>query len=176
MTAPGWSVRRLHVVADAQIDDLAGVLIDCVEGGASVSFMHPLPLDRAVAFWRRVAHGVAAGDRALLVAEDDRGICGTVQLVFDLPENQPHRADLSKMLVHRRARRRGLGAALMRAAETTARDSGKTLLVLDAVTGGDACRLYERMGWVRVGDIPGYALLPRGGLCSTTVYYRELVS
>ena len=174
MSTPTWSLRRLHAVDDAQIDELADVLIDCVEGGASVSFMHPLTRDRAVAFWRRVAQGVAAGERALLVAEDARGLCGTVQLVLDLPENQPHRADLAKMLVHRRARRQGLGAALMRAAEATARECGKTLLVLDAVTGGDAARLYERLGWVRVGEIPGYALLPHGGLCSTTVYYRNL--
>jgi GNAT superfamily N-acetyltransferase len=174
VTAPAWSVRRLHALDDAQIEALAGVLIDCVEGGASVSFMHPLTRDRAGAFWRRVAQGVAAGERALLVAEDAWGICGTVQLVLDQPENQPHRADLSKMLVHRRARRGGLGAALMRAAEATARECGKTLLVLDAVTDGDAARLYERLGWVRVGDIPGYALFPGGGLCSTTVFYREL--
>jgi GNAT superfamily N-acetyltransferase len=150
-------------------------LIDCVEGGASVSFMHPLSRDRALAFWRRVAQHVAAGERALLIAEDARGLCGTVQLVLDLPENQPHRADLAKMLVHRRARRQGLGAALMRAAEDTARECGKTLLVLDAVTGGDAERLYERLGWQRVGVIPGYALMPRGGLCSTTVFFRNLV-
>ena len=169
-----WSLRRLHTVDDAQIDGLASVLIDCVEGGASVSFMHPLTRERAVAFWRRVAQGVAAGNRALLIAEDAHGLCGTVQLVFDLPENPPHRADLAKMLVHRRARRQGLGAALMRAAEDTARECGKTLLVLDAVTGGDAARLYERLGWTRVGDIPGYALMPRGGLCSTTVYFRNL--
>jgi GNAT superfamily N-acetyltransferase len=156
------------------IDALADVLIDCVEGDASVSFMHPLTRDRAVAFWHKVAEGVAAGRRAVLVAEDEQGVFGTVQLVFDLPENQPHRADLAKMLVHRRARRRGVGAALLRAAEATARECGKTLLVLDAVTGGDAARLYERLGWVRVGDIPGYALMPRGGLCSTTVYYRDL--
>src|SRR5438128_3584439 len=174
MITPTWSLRRLHAVDDAQIDELSAVLIDCVEGGASVSFMHPLTRDRAVAFWRRVAQGVAAGQRALLVAEDARGLCGTVQLVLDQPENQPHRADLAKMLVHRRARRQGLGAALMRAAETTARDCGKTLLVLDAVTGGDAERLYERLGWVRVGAIPGYALMPQDGLCSTTVFYREL--
>ena len=173
---PAWSVRRLHAVDDAQIDDLSAVLIDCVEGGASVSFLHPLTRDRAVAFWRRVAQGVAVGQRALLVAEDARGLCGTVQLVLDQPENQPHRADLAKMLVHRRARRDGLGAALMRAAEGTARECGKTLLVLDAVTGGDAERLYERLGWVRVGVIPGYALLPRGGLCSTTVFYRDLAA
>ena len=174
MSVPTWSPRRLHALDDAQIDGLADVLIDCVEGGASVSFMHPLTRDRAVAFWRRVAQGVAAGERALLAAEDARGLCGTVQLVFDLPENQPHRADLLKMLVHRRARRQGLGAALMRAAEATARECGKTLLVLDAVTGGDAARLYERLGWERVGVIPGYALMPKGGLCSTTVYYRNL--
>src|SRR5437773_9574183 len=174
MTTPAWSLRRLPVVDDAQIDELAGVLIDCVEGDASISFMHPLTRDRAVAFWRRVAQGVADGERALLVAEDARGLCGTVQLVLDQPENQPHRADLAKMLVRRRARRQGLGAALMQAAEATARECGKTLLVLDAVTGGDAARLYERLGWVRVGDIPDYALYPQGGLCSTTYYYRNL--
>jgi GNAT superfamily N-acetyltransferase len=176
MSTSTWSLRRLHALDEAQIDALADVLIDCVEGGASVSFMHPLTRDRAVAFWRRVAHGVAAGERAVLVAEDAQGICGTVQLVFDLPENQPHRADLSKMLVHRRARRQGLGAALVRAAEATAVECGRTLLVLDAVTGGDAERLYERLGWVRVGVIPGYALFPRGGLCSTTVFYRNLAA
>jgi GNAT superfamily N-acetyltransferase len=174
MSTPNWSPRRLQSLDDSQIEALADVLIDCVEGGASVSFMHPLARDRAVAFWHRVAQGVAAGQRALLVAEDAKGLCGTVQLVLDVPENQPHRADLAKMLVHRRARRRGLGEALVRAAEATAIECGKTLLVLDAVTGGDAARLYERLGWVRVGDIPGYALMPRGGLCSTTVYYRDL--
>ena len=173
MMTPPWSVRRLTALDEARIDELAGVLIDCVEGGASVSFLHPLTRDRAVAFWRRVAQGVAAGDRALLVAEDARGLCGTVQLVLDQPENQPHRAELSKMLVHRRARRQGLGAALMRAAEATARECGKTLLVLDTAS-DEAERLYERQGWVRVGVIPGYALLPHGGLCGTTVYYRNL--
>jgi len=173
MIAPIWSVRRVHALDDAQVDQLAGVLIDCVEGGASVSFMHPLARDRAVAFWRRVAQGVAAGERALLVAEDAGGLCGTVQLVLDQPENQPHRAELSKMLVHRRARRRGLGAALMRAAEATARECGKTLLVLDTAN-DEAERLYERLGWTRVGVIPDYALLPQGGLCGTTVYYRNL--
>ncbi len=173
MSTPTWSLRRLHALDDAQIDELAGVLIDCVEGGASVSFMHPLPHDRAAAFWRRVGQDVAAGERALLVAEDARGLCGTVQLVLDQPENQPHRADLSKLLVHRRARRQGLGEALMRAAEATARECGKTLLVLDTANDG-AERLYERLGWERVGVIPGYALLPHGGLCGTTVYYRNL--
>jgi GNAT superfamily N-acetyltransferase len=97
-----------------------------------------------------------------------------VQLVLDLPDNQPHRADLAKMLVHRRARRQGLGARLMAAAESAAREAGRTLLVLDAVTGGDGARLYERLGWIRVGDIPNFALYPGGGFCSTTYYYRQL--
>lgn len=173
MSTP-WSIRCLQAIGDAEIDGLSDVLIDCVESGASVSFMHPLTRERAETFWRSVARGVAAGERALLVAEDAHGVCGCVQLGFDLPENQPHRADLSKMLVHPRVRRQGLGAALMRAAENVARERSRTLLVLDAVTGGDAARLYERLGWVRVGDIPDYALFPRGGLCSTTVYYRDL--
>jgi GNAT superfamily N-acetyltransferase len=168
-----WAPRRLRQVDEAQIDGLAGVLLDCVEGGASVSFMQPLTRERAAEFFREVARGVASGARALIVAEDALGICGTVQLVLSQPENQPHRADLAKMLVCRRARRSGLGAALLRAAEATARECGKTLLVLDTAS-ADAERLYERGGWVRVGVIPGYALLPEGGLCDTTVYYREL--
>ena len=176
MNSSAWTLLRLHTVTDAQIDQLADLLIDCVEGGASLSFMSPLTPARATAFWRRVADDVAAEKRALLVAEDAHGICGTVQLIFDLPENQPHRADLAKMLVHRRARRQGLGTALMQSAEDAARESGRTLLVLDAVTGGDAARLYERLGWTRVGDIPGYALFPEGGLCSTAVYFRNLAS
>lgn len=174
MTAPAWTIRRVHAADDRLVEGLTDVLVDCVEGGASVSFMLPLTRDRARAFWRKVAAGTAAGDRALLVAEDAQGVCGTVQLVLDLPENQPHRADLAKMLVHRRARKQGLGEALMRAAEAVALDCGRTLLVLDAVTGGDAYRLYERLGWVRVGDVPNFALWPGGGYCSTTYFYRDL--
>ena len=168
-----WSVRRLDALEDAQIDDLAGVLMDCVDGGASVSFMRPLPHERAVAFWRGIAQDVDAGGRALLVAEDALGICGTVHLVLSQPENQPHRAELSKMLVHRRARCQGVGAALLQAAEATARECQKSLLVLDTAS-DEAERLYERQGWTRVGVIPGYALLPEGGLCATTLYYRNL--
>jgi GNAT superfamily N-acetyltransferase len=174
MSTSALSIRRLHAVDDPHIDQLCDVLIDCVEGGASVSFMHPLTRERAAAFWRRIADRVASGECALLVGEDAHGVCGTVQLIFGLPENQPHRADLAKMLVHRRARRQGLGAALMQAAENVARECGKTLLVLDTVTGGDAERLYQRLGWQRVGVIPNYALMPRGGFCSTTVFYRNL--
>jgi GNAT superfamily N-acetyltransferase len=152
---------------------LADLLIDCVEGGASVSFMHPLSLHTALNFWRGVADDVARGARAVVVAEDAGGLVGTVQLILEQPENQPHRADLSKMLVHRRARRRGLGAALLRAAEEAARDCGKSLLVLDTAS-GDAERLYAKLGWQRVGVIPGFALWPRGGRCDTTVFYREI--
>ena len=174
MNPPAWSIQRLHVVHDAQCEELADVLVDCVEDGASVSFMAPLTRARAVGFWRDVARSVAAGERALLVAQDAAGICGTVQLIFNLPENQPHRADLAKMLVHRRSRRQGLGAALMRSAEIVARESSRTLLVLDTVTGGEAERLYERLGWTRVGQIPRYALMPDGAPCGTTIYYRQL--
>jgi GNAT superfamily N-acetyltransferase len=166
-------VRRLHTVSEAQVQALADVLIDCVEGGASVSFMHPLSLARAQAFWRDVAAGVASGERALLVAEDDTGIIGTVQVVLGQPENQPHRADVSKMLVHRRARRCGLGAALMQAAEQAARELGKTLLVLDTAS-DEAARLYVRSGRQRCGVVPDFALLPQGGLCDTTFFYRHV--
>ena len=169
------TLRPLRSVSDEHIDQLAALLIDCVEGGASVSFMLPLTQERARAFWQRVAAGVHNGERALLVAEDAHGtIVGTVQLVLDQPENQPHRADVAKMLVHRRARRQGLAERLMRAAEDTARECGKTLLVLDTVTGGDAERLYARLGWQRVGVVPDYALWPQGGLCAATVFYRRV--
>ena len=170
----GMNVRRLLAVDPTQRRQLAELLLDAVDGGASVGFMQPLGIGRAEAFWQQVAEGMARGERALLVAEDGLGICGTVQLVLSQPDNQPHRADLAKMLVHRRARRRGLGAALMRAAEQAARDSAKPLLVLDTVSHSDADRLYTRLGWQRVGEIPGYALWPQGGLCATTYFYKAL--
>ena len=159
---PAFEIQRLHTVDEQAVAGLVDVLLDCVVGGASVGFMASLTRAQARSFWRRIAADVAAGHRALLVAVDGKGICGTVQLVLDLPDNQPHRADLCKMLVHRRARRRGLGAALMSAAEGLARECGRSLLVLDAVTGGDAARLYARLGWMRVGEVPGFALYPDG--------------
>jgi GNAT superfamily N-acetyltransferase len=169
-----YILRRLDHPSDAELDALAEVLVDCVEGGASVSFMHPLSHDRALAFWQRIAQDVRDGKRALIVAEDDAGICGTVQLVLDVPENQPHRAELVKMLVHRRARRHGLGATLMRAAESTARECGRTLLVLDTVTDSAGERLYTRLGWQRLGVVPNYALMPDGAPCDATFFYRTL--
>nr|WP_309964709.1 GNAT family N-acetyltransferase [Variovorax guangxiensis] len=166
-------MRRLAAASEDQLQQLAELLIDCVEGGASVSFMQPLSRPKALAFWRRMAESAARGERVLLVAEDATGIVGTVQLVLEQPENQPHRADVAKMLVHRRARRRGWGEILMQAAEQAAREAGKTLLVLDTAS-GDAERLYVRCGWQRCGTIPGYALWPQGGPCDTTFFYRVL--
>ena len=167
-------VRHLADPTEAEIAQLSEVLIDCVEGGASVSFMLPLSSEKARAFWGRVAADVRSGKRILLVADDEAGIAGTAQIALDMPENQPHRGDLAKMLVHRRARDRGFGAALLRAAEEAARDAGVSLLVLDTVTGGAGERLYQRLGWHRVGEVPDFALWPGGGFCATTYYYRKL--
>ena len=171
-----FTLRRLIDPSDAELEALADVLVDCVVGGASVSFMHPFSRDRALDFWQRIAQDVRLGKRALIVAEDDAGICGTAQLILDLPENQPHRAELVKMLVHRRARRQGLAATLMRAAESTALECGRTLLVLDTVTGSAGERLYTRLGWQRVGEIPRYALMPNGAPSAATFFYKDLTS
>jgi GNAT superfamily N-acetyltransferase len=170
------SVRRVGAnEAAACVEALADVLIDCVEGGASVSFMLPLPREKALAFWRSVTDGVARGERVLIVAEDAEGqILGTVQLLISMPDNQPHRGDVAKMLVHRKARRRGIAQRLMAAIDEEARKEGKTVLVLDTVTGSDAERLYERAGWQRVGVVPRYALMPTGEFCATTFFFKHL--
>jgi GNAT superfamily N-acetyltransferase len=171
------TVRRLTAQeARERTAELSAILLDCVEGGASVSFMAPLAREKADAFWWSVADGIAAGDRMLLVAEDriTGEVVGTVQVVFAWPENQPHRADIAKLLVRRSARRQGLADSLMRAVEEVARAAGKTLLVLDTVSGSDAERLYQRLGWMRVGVVPGYALMPDGRLCDTTIFYKPL--
>lgn len=167
------TIRRLGAdETRAAASALGEVLLDCVQGGASVSFMAGMTRQEAEAFWL----GVAAADdgRAVLVAEDAHGLLGVVEVIPASAPNQPHRADIAKMLVHRRARRRGVGEALMRAAEDTARRMGKTLLTLDTVTGGVAERLYARLGWMAVGSIPDYALMPDGELCATTVFYKVL--
>jgi GNAT superfamily N-acetyltransferase len=170
------TVRRVGAdEAGACVEALADVLIDCVEGGASVSFMLPLSRAKAVAFWRGVADGVARHERVLLVAEDGAGdIVGTVQMIVAQPDNQPHRADIAKMLVHRKARRRGAAQRLIAALDAVAREEGKSVLVLDTVTGGDAERLYERAGWQRVGAVPNYALMPNGDFCGTTFFCKQL--
>ncbi|HZH28903.1 MAG TPA: GNAT family N-acetyltransferase [Azospirillaceae bacterium] len=160
--------------AENLVPALADILIDCVENGASVGFMSPLARTKAEAFWTEVAAGVRRRERTLLVAVLDGEVVGTAQVVFARPENQPHRADVSKVLVHSRARGKGIGSALMRAAEDAARQSGKTLLVLDTMTGSDAERLYTRLGWTPVGGIPGFALYPQGRLGGTTIFYKHV--
>lgn len=170
------TVRRVRPEeANDLVAPLADVLLDCVEGGASVSFLWPLARDKALAFWRRVASGVQAGERVLLVAEDaQRQVVGTVQLLLDLPENQPHRADVAKMLVLRSARRQGVAQALLEALDREALREGRKVLVLDTVTGGDAERVYQRAGWQRVGSVPRYALMPDGAFCATTFFHKQL--
>ena len=153
-------------------DALAAVLVDCVEGGASVSFMAPFTHDEARAFFDSIEPDIAAGARVLLAAFLDDEVVGTVQVAAAWPPNQPHRADVAKLLVHRSARNRGIGRLLMERAEVEAREQGWTLLVLDTVTGDPAERLYERMGWTKVGVIPNFALYPDGRPCDTTVFWK----
>jgi GNAT superfamily N-acetyltransferase len=161
-------------VAATDIAELAEVLVDCVAGGASVSFMPPFEHEDAKAFFTKVAGEIARGETALVVARIDGRIVGTVQLGLALPPNQPHRADIKKLLVHRSARGRGIGMALMTAAEEAARARGRTLLVLDTALGDNAERLYTRAGWNRVGVIPGYALFPDGSPCDTVVLWKQV--
>jgi GNAT superfamily N-acetyltransferase len=172
---PGTAqIRCLPSVGDREIEDLCDVLIDCVDGGAAVTFLAPISRSKARAYWLGIAASAARGERLVFVADDAAGtIVGTVQLALNQPENQPHRADIAKMLVHRRARRQGIGAALLAAAEAQALHAGKTLLVLDTA-GGDAERLYARSGWQRAGQIPGYGLSSDGTLHATTFYYKSL--
>ena len=168
-------IRRLHDFGERALAELSDLLIDCVDGGASVSFLHPLSRAKADAFWRATAASAARGERIVLVAADAAGaIVGTVQVLLNLPENQPQRGELVKMLVHRRARRLGLGARLLAAAEASALAAGKTLLVLDTVTGSDGDRLYARHGWQALAPIPNYALWPDGAPCAATIFWKQL--
>jgi GNAT superfamily N-acetyltransferase len=172
---PEIEVRRLDgSEARAQLDGLAAVLADCVAGGASVSYMAPFSHDDARAAFEAVAADVEQGRRVLLAAFSDDQLVGTVQIVLALPPNQPHRGEIAKLLVHRSARRRGVAERLMERAEAEARAEGRTLLVLDTVTGDGAERLYARLGWTPVGVIPGYALYPDGRPCDTTVFWKVL--
>jgi GNAT superfamily N-acetyltransferase len=159
--------------AKAATVELAEVLADCVAGGASVSFMLPFSRDDAVKFFDMVTASIASGDTVLVAAKLDGRIVGTVQLGLDMPPNQPHRGDIKKLLVHRSARRHGVGAKLMARAEQEAKARGRTLLVLDTA-GSEAERLYLRGGWQRVGVIPDYAMWPAGGFCDTTFFWKKI--
>ena len=168
-------VRRLTFEeAEEAVDALAEVLFDCVDGGASVSFMAPFTRAEAAAWFAGVVPEIAGGTRVLLAAYDGDDLVGTVQLVHAWPPNQPHRADVTKLLVHRRARGRGVGRLLMERLEDEARADGKTILVLDTVTESDAYRLYTRLGWVEVGEVPDFALYPDGRLCPTSFFYKRV--
>ena len=157
--------------ARTAIDELADVLADCVEGGASVSFMLPFGRVDGVAFFQKVIASVARGETVLVAAKLDGRIVGTVQLGLDMPPNQPHRGDIKKLLVHRSARNRGIGVALMARAEAEAKARDRTLLVLDTA-GTEAERLYVRSGWQRVGVVPDYAMWPGGGFCDSTFFWK----
>jgi ribosomal protein S18 acetylase RimI-like enzyme len=176
MSAVGQvEIRRLGASeARAHLDGLAAVLADCVEGGASVSYMAPFSHEQALEAFTAFTDEVEQGRRLLLAAFTDGEVVGTVQVVFATPPNQPHRADIAKLLVRRSARRQGIAERLMAQAEREALAEGRTLLVLDTVTGDAAERLYERLGWTRVGVIPDYALYPDGRPCATTVFWKGL--
>ena len=168
-------IRRLAgAELHARLDELAAVLADCVAGGASVSYMAPFsPADARAAFAGMAAEA-ECGNRLILGAFADGRVVGTVQVILALPPNQPHRAEIAKLLVSRAARKRGIAERLMEAAEAHARNEGRSLLVLDAVSDGDAARLYARLGWTTVGVIPNYALYPDGRPCDTTVFWKAI--
>jgi GNAT superfamily N-acetyltransferase len=168
-------IRRLGgAEVRATLDGLATVLADCVEGGASVRYLAPLSHTQAREAFEAVAVDVDEGRRVLLAAFVEDDLVGTVQVALAQQPNSPHRAEVAQLLVHRSARRLGIAQRLMDRAEAEARTEGKTLLVLDTVTGDDAERLYERLGWTKVGVIPDYALYPDGRPCSTTLFWKAL--
>src|SRR5262245_64634345 len=174
MARQTYTLERLATpAAEADLESLARLLIDAVASGAAVSFLAPLPLERAREWWRQV---IATADaRAIfLVARDAEGIVGTVQLHPSWAPNQPHRGDIAKLVVHRRNRRTGVGAQLMHAIEGEARQAGFTLLTLDTKQGDGAEQLYRRSGWTEVGVIPKYALNPDGTMHGTVVFYKDL--
>jgi GNAT superfamily N-acetyltransferase len=170
------TVRQLDATEARRYTSLlADVLLDCVDGGASVSFMADLTKSVAEAFFEKCVDGIERGERILLAAFHDDELVGTVQVTTATPPNQPHRADIAKLLVRRSARGQGIATQLMGNAEEASRKAGKTLLVLDTVTGESAERLYSRMGWTKAGIIPNYALFPDGRWCDTTIFWKTLL-
>ncbi|AUT97154.1 N-acetyltransferase [Citrobacter europaeus] len=159
----------------SRIDELSDILETCVNDGASVSFMLPFTSEKSRPFWMSVAQSVDRGERIVLGAQDAQGVLvGTVQLIIDQPENQPHRADVAKLLVHTSARRGCVARELMNGLERCAHQQGKTLLVLDTATGSSAELFYHNCGWQKVGVIPDYAKMPDGTLTGTTLFYKTL--
>lgn len=168
-------IRALTEAIDPrQLEDLCALLIDAVEGGASLGFLKPMDLERAQTYWESVSKAVLAGEKALLVAEIEGAILGTVQVVLDMPQNQPHRGEISKMIVHTKVRQLGLGMRLLGASEERAQLAGKSLLVLDTQTGSAAEHLYRKAGYSPLPPLPDYALTPDGVLAPTTIFWKRI--
>jgi GNAT superfamily N-acetyltransferase len=173
MTSSVRLITLSHHDIVQRLSELTDILIDCVNGGASVSFMQPFHPDKANAFWQNVAQSVAANERVVLAVEQNDGqLVGAVQLLVDLPENQPHRAEVAKLLVHSRGRRQGIARLLMDALEQEAVRQGKSVLVLDTATGSGAESFYQRCSWQKAGEIPRFALMPDGVMTATSVFYK----
>lgn len=170
---PSHRIESLRVATDQAVDELSAVLLDTLDDNAGISFMKGLTKAEASAWWRTVIEGLQPR-AALLVARDDTGIVGTVQLQPAWPPNQPHRADVAKLMVHRRGRGNGIARALMEELERRAREQKFTLLLLDTCKGGAAEKLYVSMGWTRVGEVPRFALNPDGSWCDTVFFYKQM--
>lgn len=155
---------------------LSGLLVETVAGGGSVSFMHPLPPGDADAFWKDSLAAAARGERIVFGAFDGEALAGTVTLLLHLPPNQPHRAEIAKMMTRLSHRNRGVATALMQAAEAAATTRGRTLLVLDTAVEDGASKLYEKLGFQLTGIIPDYALKPHGGLSGTMIYWKRIAA
>lgn len=160
--------------AERRLSEFAEILVDAVAHGASVNFMAGFTQTDAEAFWRGQLPGLAAGDRLLLAADDGHRLVGTAIVYFMQQPNQPHRAEIGKMLVHSALRRQGIGGRLLGAAEAAARSAGRTLLMLDTETDSEGEKLYRAHGWIEFGRVPGHAFKPNGVLATTTFFYRQL--
>ncbi|MDG4874706.1 GNAT family N-acetyltransferase [Mesorhizobium sp. WSM4935] len=158
----------------ATIAMLADLLIETVAAGGSVSFMHPLSAEAARDFWRKSLAAAARGERAVLGAWRGGALAGTVTLLLDFPPNQPHRAEIAKLMTGRDYRGKGVATRLMRAAEELAVETGRTLLVLDTASEEGAAGLYEKLGFTLTGEIPDFALKPHGGLTGTLIYWKRI--
>ena len=173
MTRPTTRIVRVENASEEVLAGLADLLLDAVDDGGGISFMRGLRREEAVAWWRKI-FDAATARTVILVARDEDGITGTVQLQPAWAPNQPHRADIAKLIVHRRARGHGTARALMTEVERLARQQQFTLLVLDTCKGGAAEKLYASMGWIRVGEIPNFALNADGSWCDTVFFYKTL--
>jgi ribosomal protein S18 acetylase RimI-like enzyme len=156
------------------ISALTDLLIETVANGGSVSFMHPLAPQTATAFWEASLAAAARDERVVLGASDGGALIGTVTLLLDCPPNQPHRAEIAKLMTRVSRRGQGVARSLMLAAERLAIDHGRTLLTLDTAVEDGAAELYERLGFQKAGVIPDYALKPHGGLTGTIIYWKRI--